>query len=123
MRLSCKAIKFGDNFTRTKTSFGEKGDKPRTDEGRRRNGCFNTERGNENLTKSIFRVTGGNERSFTLIKPQGNDSVMARSLPPDFMAWLLVVTAHYVVVTGGYSSLPVATARCHSLLVVPTFSM
>ena len=26
---------------------------------------------NENLTKHIFRVTGGNERSFTLIKPQG----------------------------------------------------
>ena len=32
---------------------------------------------NENLTKNIFRVTGGNERSFTLIKPQGNDRVTA----------------------------------------------
>ena len=33
---------------------------------------------NENLTKDIFRVTGGNERLFTLIKPQGNGRVMAR---------------------------------------------
>ena len=33
---------------------------------------------NENLTKNIFRVTGGNERSFTLIKPQGHDRVTAR---------------------------------------------
>ena len=41
---------------------------------------------NENLTKNIFRVTGGNERSFTLIKPQGNDRVTARSLPPNFVA-------------------------------------
>ena len=32
---------------------------------------------NENLPKNIFRVTGGNERSFTLIKPQGNDRVTA----------------------------------------------
>ena len=41
---------------------------------------------NENLTKNIFRVTGGNKRSFTLIKPQGNDRVAARSLPPNFVA-------------------------------------
>ena len=33
---------------------------------------------NENLTKNIFRVTRGNERSFTLIKPQGNNRVTAR---------------------------------------------
>ena len=33
---------------------------------------------NENLTKDIFRVTGGNKRLFTLIKPQGNGRVMAR---------------------------------------------
>ena len=39
-----KAIKLRDIFTRTKTSFGEKGDEPRTDEGRRKNGCFNTGR-------------------------------------------------------------------------------
>ena len=32
---------------------------------------------NENLTKKIFRVTGVNERSFTLIKPQGNERVTA----------------------------------------------
>ena len=32
---------------------------------------------NENLPKNIFRVTGVNERSFTLIKPQGNDRVTA----------------------------------------------
>ena len=32
---------------------------------------------NENLIKSIFRVTGGNERLFTSIKPHGNDRVMA----------------------------------------------
>ena len=41
---------------------------------------------NENLTKNIFRVTGDKERSFTLIKPQGNDRVTARSLPPNFVA-------------------------------------
>ena len=41
---------------------------------------------NENLTKNIFRITGGNERLFTLIKPQGNDGVTARSLPPNVMA-------------------------------------
>ena len=41
---------------------------------------------NENLTKNIFRVTGGNKRSFTLITPQGNDRVAARSLPPNFVA-------------------------------------
>ena len=40
---------------------------------------------NESLGKNIFRVTGGNERSFTLIKPQGNDRVTARSLPPNFV--------------------------------------
>ena len=28
---------------------------------------------NENLTKNIFRAMGGNKRSLTLIKPQGND--------------------------------------------------
>ena len=43
---------------------------------------------NENLTNNIFRVTRGNERLFTLIKPQGNDRVMAQSLPPNFMAWI-----------------------------------
>ena len=32
---------------------------------------------NENLTKNTFRVTGGNERSFSLIRPQGNNRVMA----------------------------------------------
>ena len=36
---------------------------------------------NESLGKNIFRVTGGNERSLILIKPQGNDRVTARSLP------------------------------------------
>ena len=41
---------------------------------------------NENLTKNIFRVMGGNERSFTLIKPQENNRVTARSLPPNFVA-------------------------------------
>ena len=34
MRPSYKTIKFREIFTRTKTSFGEKGDGPRTDEGR-----------------------------------------------------------------------------------------
>ena len=33
---------------------------------------------NENLTKDTFRVTGGNERLLTLIKPHRNDRVMAR---------------------------------------------
>ena len=41
---------------------------------------------NENLTKNVFRVTGGNEGAFTLIKPQGNDRLMTRSLPPNFVA-------------------------------------
>ena len=41
---------------------------------------------NENLTKNIFRVTGGSERSFTLIRPQGNNRVTAQSLPPNFVA-------------------------------------
>ena len=40
---------------------------------------------NENLAKNILRVMGGNKRSFTLIKPQGNDRVTARLLPPNFM--------------------------------------
>ena len=44
MRPSYKATKFRDIFTRTKTRFGEKRDEPQIDEGRRRNGCFNTER-------------------------------------------------------------------------------
>ena len=43
---------------------------------------------NENLTKNIFRVMRGNERLFTLIKPQGNNRVTTQSLPPNFMAWL-----------------------------------
>ena len=55
-----------------------------------------TQRGeNENLTKNIFRVTGGNERSFTLIKPQGNDRVTARSLPPHFVASLVFVFSRF----------------------------
>ena len=36
---------------------------------------------NENLTKNVFRVTGGNEGAFTLIKLQGNHRLMTRSLP------------------------------------------
>ena len=39
-----QGYKVACNFTRTKTSFGEKGDEPRTDKGRRSNGCFNTEK-------------------------------------------------------------------------------
>ena len=46
----------------------------------------------ENLTKNIFRVTGGNERSFTLIKSKGNDRVTARSLPPSFVACYIAIT-------------------------------
>ena len=86
MRPSYKAIKFRDIFTQTKTSFGKKGDEPRTDKRRRRNGYLRQKGENENLTKYTFRVMGGNERSFTLIKPQGNDRVTARSLPPNFVA-------------------------------------
>ena len=41
---------------------------------------------NENLTKNIFRLGGGNERSCTLIKPQGNNRVRAQSLPSNFVA-------------------------------------
>ena len=41
---------------------------------------------NENLTKNFLRVMGGNKRSFTLIKPQGNNRVTARLLPPNPMA-------------------------------------
>ena len=41
---------------------------------------------NENLTKIFFSVKGGNERSFTLIKPQRNNRVTARLLPPNFVA-------------------------------------
>ena len=47
---------------------------------------------NENLTKTIFRVMGGNERSFTLIKPKGNDRVTARSLPPSFVVCYIAIT-------------------------------
>ena len=47
---------------------------------------------NENLTKNIFRVMGGNERSFTLIKPKGNDRVKARSLPPNCVACYIAIT-------------------------------
>ena len=35
----------------------------------------------------------------------------------------LVVTARYLVITRGYCSLLVVTARCRSLLLVPTFNM
>ena len=48
----------------------------------------------------------------------------------DFLGGYLGVTARYLVVTTGYYSLPggycslvVVTARCRSLLLVPTFSM
>ena len=41
---------------------------------------------NENLTKHTFRVMWGIEKSFTLIKPQGNNRVIAQSLPLNFMA-------------------------------------
>ena len=44
MSPSYKAIKFHIIFTRTKTSFGEKGDEPWTGEGQQRNSCFNTGR-------------------------------------------------------------------------------
>ena len=54
MRPSCKAIKFCDIFTWTKTSFGEKGDKPQTDKGWWSNGCFNTERWKWKPNKKIF---------------------------------------------------------------------
>ena len=47
-----------------------------------------------------------------------------------FFGGYLVVTAHHLVVTacycslpGGYYSLVVVTARNHSLMFVPTFSM
>ena len=36
---------------------------------------------NENLTQIIFRATEGNERSFTLIKPQGSDRVTPDCYP------------------------------------------
>ena len=52
---------------------------------------------NENLTKNIFRVTGCNERSFNLIKPQGNDRVTARSLPRNFVACLSFVLSIFLV--------------------------
>ena len=77
MRPSYKAIKFRDIFTRTKTSFCEKETNQelmKDDEGM----VVLTQKGeNENLAKNIFRVMGGNERLFTLIKPQGNDRVTA----------------------------------------------
>ena len=41
----------------------------------------------------------------------------------DFLSGYLVVTARYLVVTVGYCSLLVVTARYRSLLLVPTFSM
>ena len=75
MRPSYKAIKFRDIFTQTKTSFCEKETNQelmKDDEGM----VVLTRKGeNENLAKNIFRVMGGNERLFTLIKPQGNDRV------------------------------------------------
>ena len=37
--------------------------------------------------------------------------------------WLLIVTARYLVATGGYCLLLVVTACYRSLLLVPTFSM
>ena len=87
MRPSYKAIKFRDIFTRTKTSFCEKEtnhELMKDDEGM----VVLTQKGeNENLAKNIFRVMGGNERLFTLIKPQGNDRVTAWSLAPNFVAW------------------------------------
>ena len=50
---------------------------------------------NENLTKNIFRIIGGNERSFTLIKPQGNDRVTARLLPQISWPVTLASINHY----------------------------
>ena len=40
-----------------------------------------------------------------------------------FFGGYLVVTARYLVVTGGYFSLLVVTACYRSLMLVPTFSM
>ena len=58
MRPSYKAIK-SDIFTQTKTSFGKKGDEPWTDEGQRRNGCFNIERWKLKPSKKIFQSNRG----------------------------------------------------------------
>ena len=41
----------------------------------------------------------------------------------DFLDGYLVVTPRYRVVTAGYCSLLLITARYRSLLLVPTFSM
>ena len=37
--------------------------------------------------------------------------------------WLLLVNARYLMVTGGYCSLPVVTTRYLSVLLVPTFTI
>ena len=61
MTSSYKAIKFHDIFTQTKASLGVKGDKPRTEEGRWRNGCFHTERRKWKPNKKYFQSNGGQQ--------------------------------------------------------------
>ena len=89
MRPCYKAIKFRDIFTLTKRSFGETKKKETNHELTKDDKgmvVLTQKSENENLTKNILIVTGeGNERSFNLVKPQGNDRVTARLLPPNFM--------------------------------------
>ena len=87
MRPSYKAAKFRGIFTQTKTSFKKKKETNHKLMKDNNGMVVLTQKGeNENLTKNILRVMGGNKRSFTLIKPQGNNRVTARLLPPNSMA-------------------------------------
>ena len=77
---------FRDIFRQTKTSFTEKETNNKLTKDDKGMVVLTQKGENENLTKNIFRLGGGNERSCTLIKPQGNNRVRAQSLPSNFVA-------------------------------------
>ena len=67
---------------------------------------------NENLTKHIFRVTGGNERSFTLIKPQGKRQGNDRIVTPKFRG-LYIGSIYFLVFL--YIQLTIQSITCQDL--------
>ena len=86
MRPSYKAAKFCDILHKLKQASKKKETNHKLKKDNKGMVVLTQKGENENLAKNILRVMGGNKRSFTLIKPQGNDRVTARLLPPNFMA-------------------------------------
>ena len=85
MRPSYKAAKFRDILHKLKQASKKKETNHKLIKDNKGMVVLTQKGENENLAKNILRVMGGNKRPFTLIKPQGNDRVTARLLPPNFM--------------------------------------